>query len=1240
MRLLGLFTVAAITASPVLACDDFKQLDTLYELNLEQVQQCLADGGDPNAIIQGRGVAAIHVAAGAIGNAAILSAMIEAGGNPNLVDEMGNTPIHWAASKINNPEIITSLISYGADPNIPRDDDTHMTALNMALFNKNPEILRALLEGGADPLQNSEYERLPIHWAASMDASAEKIEMLAEATGNIDIRDGMMDSTPLHFAAQAASKTETIDILLALGADLQAEDYRSNSPLHRAVESNDNFYMLEYLIEVGADGNAPGYGDLTPLHHAAKYSDDVRVIDLLVAAGADIDAQAEWGDTPLFRAAEYNDNPEIVRHFLEIGSDPNITDEHGRKPVMIAARENENIEILKMLLEATDDPFAPNDYGATLLVEASAANENAEIIKFLSEQQPDNQDSSVALNRALYGNGREVEVIAQLIEQGADVNAKDKNGDTPLIKALQFEAEPGLIDLLMDAGADVSAHGEFGYTALHEAASHSKNYIYIDQLIAAGANIEATRDNGATPLHDAAYYGVAEAALKLLDFDANPNALQEDERTPLVYAFYSSFNQDDVIEVLIPVTDLDSVDITDRTPLHTAVRKIASPSIVLQMLEAGADPNATDSNENTAFGWALTHSSYVDILPKFLEYGADIHLPPLPGHTALGLAALSGNESFVRQLLDAGAEVDQINVDGATALFSTRGNASIAQVLLDAGADVNHTDFVGDTPLHFAAGGYSELIKLLLDRGANFQARNDEGLTPFLWGWISTSIAQTLLDAGADVDQKGDGGNTPLHHAAGEQNVELVQFLLDQGANLQAKNDDGQTPLAYAMSGYYDYLPEPYVINMLIDAGADPKDIPIEVARAYGLAFDETAFSFKYSILDESSGFNGSYVEAVAYDNGEVLVANMDYSGDFIQSYAYLIDVETGQIKTVFENPVSESSLFFGDDLELSGPYAFIFGRVSPSRDEGSAQSETATIYVYDRESGDLVEAITNPLETNSEHFGYEIDASNDFLAISARAKINRDGSFADDTGYVHIYDIDTLELVRSISPSYDKELDFGRSIAINNTRVLIGSVELYGRSENEGKGYLFDAASGELIRYFENPYPDFIDRFGATVVLDDKYVLISGFAKKENGTRIESRTADTIFVFDILTGELLHELRNPMQDLFEYGFGGRLSVSNGIVVTGVQQDIVEPDLPNYLFAFDLSTGELIENIPHPQGIVSHGYGRDIVFGDDWLIVANKFNTNEEQLLASVFKYEPPEQAKVKEELFSLHGAL
>jgi ankyrin repeat protein len=165
----------------------------------------------------------------------------------------------------------------------------------------------------------------------------------------------------------------------------------------------------------------------------------------------------------------------------------------------------------------------------------------------------------------------------------------------------------------------------------------------------------------------------------------------------------------------------------------------------------------------------------------------------------------------------------QMDFDGLPSLHYAAkvGNTEVVKILLDKGAAVNTVNQMGVMPLHYAAlSGHIELVKMLLDKDAAVNTANQMGVTPLHYAayYGHAKIVEMLLEKGAAVDAKEIyGGSLPLHIAAENGHVKVVEALLEaNAATLDAKNVNSLTPLHYAaQNGHAE------VVRVLLERGAD-----------------------------------------------------------------------------------------------------------------------------------------------------------------------------------------------------------------------------------------------------------------------------------------------------------------------------------------------------------------------------------------------------------------------------------
>jgi ankyrin repeat protein len=209
------------------------------------------------------------------------------------------------------------------------------------------------------------------------------------------------------------------------------------------------------------------------------------------------------------------------------------------------------------------------------------------------------------------------------------------------------------------------------------------------------------------------------------------------------------------------------------------------------------------------------------------------------GETLLFLATKNGDLESVKELINAGADVDANNdeyghgggVTGKKALMeaSRKGHLEIVKELIVAGADVNAKDSSGFTALMFASeGGKLETIKELINNGADVNQKAPWGSSPVIIAserlYSSLMLASAgghlesvkeLIRAGADVNFKDNPGPSALIVASSYNHLEVVKELIRAGANINAKDSKGYTSLMWASRLEYFKI-----VRELINAGA------------------------------------------------------------------------------------------------------------------------------------------------------------------------------------------------------------------------------------------------------------------------------------------------------------------------------------------------------------------------------------------------------------------------------------
>lgn len=313
-----------------------------------------------------------------------------------------------AGKVVRTAMLLTALISWGCRDNQPLVYETiHEAALKGDLADVKRHLQRGVAVNATD-----NFGMTPLHWAITSghkDLAGWLIGKSAEV--NATDKKGI---TPLSLVAAKGNK-ELAEWLIGKGAKVNTTDKDGDTPLHTAIR-NGHADMAELLIANDANTNSKGRNGWTQLHVVAGCSLKA-VAELLIAKGADVNAKDARNRTPLFLAAN-NGHEAVAELLIAKGADVNAKDEDGETPLHAVSGGDSNEKMMEIL---------------SLGFKAVESGREADLVGSI-------------ITKA------HVVVVELLIAKGADVNAKDYKGHSPLWTALKNN-EKDVAELLKKHGA-------------------------------------------------------------------------------------------------------------------------------------------------------------------------------------------------------------------------------------------------------------------------------------------------------------------------------------------------------------------------------------------------------------------------------------------------------------------------------------------------------------------------------------------------------------------------------------------------------------------------------------------------------------------------------------------------------------------------------------------------------------------------------------------------------------------
>ena len=433
----------------------------------------------------------------------------------------------------------------------------------------------------------------------------------------------------------------------------------SKTSLQNAVDLKDKLFMKWVIESIGIifpdkiERNIEQNKRLVDntLLAAVEIEFDAGKITELIAKGADVNAKEDTnGNTPLHKAIK-KENMKIIKKLIENGADVNAKEyTNGNTPLHNAVKEV-NMVIVDELIKSQGILIdAKNRFDMTPLNYAIALEKNdiaSQLIENKANLNIPDKDGNTPLHNAIKkGN---MKIIKKLIENGADVNAKeDTNGNTPLHYAVG-EGNQKIVDALIKGqGIIIDAKDSFDMTPLNYAIELEKNDI-AGQLIEKGAGLNIPDKDGKTPLHNAIKKGHQKIVEKLINAaGVDINAKDSNGMTPLNYAI--ELEKNDIAGQLIEKgAGLNIPDKDGKTPLHNAIA-IGQTDIASLLIEKKANLNIPDKDGKTPLHYAVEKGNQ-KIVEKLIENKADVNAKDNEGLTPLHLAVVEGHNDIANKLV-------------------------------------------------------------------------------------------------------------------------------------------------------------------------------------------------------------------------------------------------------------------------------------------------------------------------------------------------------------------------------------------------------------------------------------------------------------------------------------------------------------------------------------------------------------------------------------------------------------
>jgi ankyrin repeat protein len=447
-----------------------------------------------------------------------------------------------------------------------------------------------------------------------------------------------------------------------------------------ALYERDSLYILD-LIEKGADINFQDSTGNTALHYSlSNYLQGKNVDMFLSRQNIDVNLRNNFSQTPILLTLNNN----YIKKLIALGADVNVQDYAGMSPLHYACSKNDP-ELVDLLLSSGANVNIKDSLGFTPLIscfkEVTWPSFNGPAVGacgvyYLSTNRPQKVTS--------------YKIVKALLNNGAKVNERDKEGRSALNYAILQNNQPVLL-LLLSSGAKVSNVTSVREELLTNAIYRGNSEI-VKWLLEEGCDPNQNDNDGKTILYMAAEVGTSKMVQYLIEAGGNPSVpsyscLKCKSNKDITFPIHAAANSGNIaaLEELLKNVDIDvnSKDYRHQSPLHLAVEQnsyfnsyenyrehlLRYTDCIELLLSKGADPNQVNQYGQTPL-MLIKPASYlslkkkisttdkINIINSFANNCTDFNIRDTNGISVFMYISRCHNIKMAERMLSAGANIN------------------------------------------------------------------------------------------------------------------------------------------------------------------------------------------------------------------------------------------------------------------------------------------------------------------------------------------------------------------------------------------------------------------------------------------------------------------------------------------------------------------------------------------------------------------------------------------------------
>jgi hypothetical protein len=308
---------------------------------------------------------------------------------------------------------------------------------------------------------------------------------------------------------------------------------------------------------------------------------------------------------------------------------------------------------------------------------------------------------------------------------------------------------------------------------------------------------------------------------------------------------------------------------------------------------------------------------------------------------------------------------------------------------------------------------------------------------------------------------------------------------------------------------------------------------------------------------------------------------------------------ETYRLQAILKSHHAQFDGDFGWSLASSSKFIVVGAPFESVR----GVSNEGRVYIFNANNHTLMKTLTSPNAQYFGDFGWAIALSGKMLVVGA---IYENSSGLNEPGRVYVYDVTTGSLIHALSsPNAQNHGDFGDAVATDGKLIVVGAggENASGKSA-AGRSYIFNAASGSLMRTLKSPSPQTIGDFGASVAICNQTVIV--------GAPVENQWRGHAYEFNVVSGSIIRTLTSPHSQYYGW-FGVSIATNGKVIAVGADGEASEA---GRVYIFNATSGVLIRRLSSPNSQSEGYFGYSVAITGRIIVVGAWGETSRGQLFA------------------------